>query len=252
MKPQLLLAHRDFPSLQERAASSDREGMRSFNRRRLGRVLCGGAIATSASSASIRSWVSRFFSRPDPKVVHETYQARPDFSIGGQRLAVFVFDSFQRVEPRPADLGRFVALDLMLDLDADQVVYHRELPWSSWPQHRTSALTDSRRLELLSQSSEADLGVYGRLFWGVQSPGRGPQIEAALWVFQLRTARILWYGFKRIEWRRRVRMYDAMAHAASLFVLEWPLERSEAQVRLPAREEGKLGHAGIATPLLSR
>ncbi len=122
-------------------------------------------------------------------------------------------------------VGRFVSLDLMQDLGANKVVYRTHLPWGDWLEHRARKLTPGRRREILANSADTDLVVYGRVFNAMPTVSGAAKIEAELWLLKRKSAQVLWYGFKRIEWKKKVRMDDAMAHAASLYVREWPLGR---------------------------
>ena len=198
--------------------------MEPFDRRLLLRAACLGGVATPLAAASITRKLLRVFQPADPRVVDETYHSEPDFVLGEKSISVFRFETLQRTEPSPPDFGRFVALDLMQDLGANKVLYRTNLPWADWPDHRSRELTLGRKREMLTNSVSTDLVVYGRLFRAVQTVGGAAKIEAELWLLKRRSAQVAWYGFKRIEWNRKVRLDDAMAYAASRYVLEWPLD----------------------------
>ncbi len=199
--------------------------MEQLNRRHLLRAACLGAAATPLASASITRKLLRVFRSKDPRVVDETYHSDSDFFLGDKSVAVFPFETLQRTRPLPPDFGRFVSLDLMQDLGANKVVYRTHLPWGDWLEHRARKLTPGRRREILANSADTDLVVYGRVFNAMPTVSGAAKIEAELWLLKRKSAQVLWYGFKRIEWKKKVRMDDAMAHAASLYVLEWPLGR---------------------------
>lgn len=199
--------------------------MEQLDRRLLLRTAFLGGAATPLAAASVARKLLRLLQPKDPQVVDETYHAEPDFFLGDKSISVFPFETLQSTRPLPPDFGRFLSLDLMQDLDASRVHYRTSLPWGNWLDHRARKLSPGRQREILANSADTDLVVYGRVFNAIPTVRGAVKIEAELWLLKRNSAKIHWYGFKRIEWKKKVRMDDAMAHAASLYVLEWPLER---------------------------